>query len=598
MSRPPAHSRLRALLAAALRVRGCAFAMFAACAAAVAQQPLGTVQGCVLGPGGEPMANVEVTATPRGAAREVLASARSDGSGMFVLPRLPFAALSIFAQAPGHTLATALAELAPERTLAGVELRLYEANTLRGRVVDPEGKPVAGAYVLGTKDLAPPGIAAIETRSEDDGRFELRGVPIGDCVVRAFAPGFALREFWLSAYADADLEFPPLLRDAGTTLDIAVQGLTVDEASKARVGFHATRGTMPFWLHADLRRQALAADGSCRFGGLPEADWVVELELPGVAFLPHTARCAAGERNPQLRFVAIRGDQVAFRGRLVDAGGKALANETLLCRTRLGPSLYGSPRLRVSTGADGRFTLGAPLASGDALGLVLVGSRYVLSQGRAPGSDWFEEAEDLARFEGAADPSREQTLVATPAAMAEVTLRDAQQNPVPFQLLELQRVLSRRQLRHVAWATTDRQGVARFPAVHALDDDVVVTSVGRGGSLGSEPFRLRPGDGNRHEFIATAPGRIVGRVLGVDGEPRAGVRVRLRGFDLNLGRENSLDYPEVLSDRSGRFTFVGVAAGGHRVAIGHHVKTDGRAQSEPFEVPAGGKADVALRIQH
>ena len=194
-------------------------------ASLLAQQPVARVDGRVLGPDGLPMPNVEVLAKARYQDDAILAKTRSDGDGMFVISRMPDdRGLSITAQAPGHTLSVAWAELSPEQPFAGVELRLYEANTLRGRIVDPEGRPVAGASVLGCKDMTwfHGQTMPVETTSDADGRFELRGVPIGDCVVRAYASGFALREYWLTALVDSEIEMPPLLREDGTTLSIAV----------------------------------------------------------------------------------------------------------------------------------------------------------------------------------------------------------------------------------------------------------------------------------------------------------------------------------------------------------------------------------------
>jgi hypothetical protein len=567
-------------------------------ASLLAQKPVATVQGRVLGPDGLPMPNVEVHAKAGARDDAILAKARTDGDGMFVIARLPDdRGVAILAQPPGHTVSFAWAALSPERPFAGVGLRVYEANTLRGRVVDPDGKPIAGVSVLGTKDRTwfHGSTQAVETKSDADGRFELRGVPIGDCVVRAYAPGFALREHTLTAFADRDIELPPLLREDGTTLMVAVDGLSPEEAAKVTLRIYATRRGTGFRMPNAVENTTLAADGTCRLTGLPDAEWHVEPSLPGVTFDPRSAETKAGERSPRLPFRIARDGSTRIRGRLTDRAGKPLANETLLCRTQRSQSMNGGRPGRATTDAEGRFTLDAPLVVGEPYSLHLVDSAHALQQPKTQAMWGHSDPRFLVRWEGDADPEKELALVAVPAAKLTVTLRNRDRQPVPFLDLKLQIDREPFQLNELAYATTSRDGVASFPGVHGTDFDVVV--FGGGGTVRSEPFRLQAGEHKQLELVVTPAGRVEGRVVDEAGKPLAGVRVSLSQVDLATGQPRSDSRYGVPSDRRGRFVFSSVAAGGHRVVVGADAKTDGRGMSEPFEVVPGGTVQVELKVE-
>ena len=559
------------------RITRFASASLVLAAGALAQKPVATVHGRVLGPDGLPMANVEVQAKVRHDDEAAVAKARSDGDGMFVLPRLPDdRGLWITAQAPSHTPSMARVELSPERCHAGVELRLHDANTLRGRVVDPEGRPVAGAHVLGTKELMwfHGGTTAVETRSDADGRFTLQGVPIGDCVVRAWAPGFTLREYWLTALVDSEITFPPLLRDGATTLVITTEGLRPDEAANAEVSVQATRGGSGVSMPKVLGDMPLAADGTCRFVGLPDAEWHVEVSLPGVTFDPRSVRTKAGDRRPQLKFRAMRDGSLLLRGRLTDAGGMPLAHETLVCRTQLWQSSHGGRPGRATTDADGRFTLDAPLVVGEPYSLHLAGSLHALVQAKDDSMRGGHDLRYLVRWEDVADPTRELALVAAEVAKLTVTLRNADRQPVPFTTLQLQRVGEFLQgERHRVRDDDTRRRRPAFPGVHGTEFDVVVIGSGPAGSVRSEPFRLLAGRHEQLELVATAPGRVEGRLVDAGGTPLAGVRVDLSIVDPATGQSRGGIGGGVPSDRRGRFVFTGVAAGRYQVLVGLRAKT-------------------------
>ena len=213
------------------------------------------VYGLVRGPLGRPMPSVQVLAARGFRGNDVVARSRTDDSGVFVLGPVPVGErYRVLARQPGYTVSSAEVALHEDHPAARVELRVYEARVVRGRVVDPDGAPVQGASVLATKDhggfaggLLPP-----ECKTDAQGRFELEGVPIGDCVVRAWLPGLALRQHWLNTAQDAEVELQ-LLRGPGLRIDVAVEGVPAEVLAETQV-FVYPAGALPRDRAADTWR--------------------------------------------------------------------------------------------------------------------------------------------------------------------------------------------------------------------------------------------------------------------------------------------------------------------------------------------------------
>jgi hypothetical protein len=162
----------------------------------------------VLAEGGEPVAGAEVllrsSAGPSAggllgswlAGRGELQRARSDPGGAFRFPRLREGTYELAARprgpaqdalGPSETLRLELADGEREEHL---ELALRPALSLAGRVVDEVGGVVVGAAVVAEGEARIEGRAA-RARTDDQGRFTLRGLAPGRHVVTARADGFA-----------------------------------------------------------------------------------------------------------------------------------------------------------------------------------------------------------------------------------------------------------------------------------------------------------------------------------------------------------------------------------------------------------------------
>lgn len=546
-----------------------------------------TVEGRVRGPDGEPMVGIEVTAFEWPTRDKRLGRAHTDATGVFMLSRLPDSTwVDLVATQPKLTQAVVTLTTL-DRGTVGAELRLWDALTIRGTVIDPDGKPVAGATVFGTKDFTwfEGRFQSPESRTDADGKFTLPGVPIGDVVVRAIAPGFAMCEHQLSGTADLETTVP--LTRGGVQLTIRAKELPEDVAAKTKLRIYPTRDGSGFAMPAAIEQAQLSRDGSRVLDGLPDAEWHVEPTVDGFTFDPRRLETKPGAAAHELVFKAIAHGTVTLRGTLHNDQGQPLAGERLLCRTTLSPSMSGGAPGHAETDAQGNFTLIAPLVQGEPYTLHLVDSNFVLAQkeGRRKQSD----PRYLVRYEDQADGARPLALVAVPAALLSARLVDTEGNPVPFQWTELR--LEDAQGPPMGYATSRRDGGLTFPGMHVIASSVRIASTGPSGAGRSEPFKLRVGPLSQ-EVVLTRPGTVKGRARDARGAPLAGVRLSLRNCDPVTGDQVDGSWTNVPTDREGRFVFVGVPPGGHRVDVWDHDRFTG--QSEPFAVAPGKTVDVTL----
>ena len=77
-----------------------------------------------------------------------------------------------------------------------MQLRLWDAASVSGTVVDKEGAPVVGAEVLVTKDQTwfAGGFHPAYRKTDERGRFAASGIPIADYAIRVRAPGYPILE--------------------------------------------------------------------------------------------------------------------------------------------------------------------------------------------------------------------------------------------------------------------------------------------------------------------------------------------------------------------------------------------------------------------
>lgn len=339
--------------------------------------------GTLLGSDGEPLANVAVAAAgligwsasasaPDRAERLAAEfTARSGADGRFALPEAPRDGLRfeiLFSHA-GHAPLRLLNQPAwPGRTRDLGELRLTRGFALSGRVLAPDGSPVAGAEILAFADpalstsnkevlhLDPlPGMSAWSDR---EGEFRLERLPPGRIRVRATAAGFGAP--WS----------PPLTAQEGEELtDLVLQlrsgrvmtGIVLDAARQAVPGaaIRARASTSSPWPNHQQESKTTSDVG----GGFSffAAEDFTALELlvsaPGHSLVRRNLRPADLEGGPLEILIQIL-PQV--RGFVVDESGAAVAGAQVILTPQTPTPFHPRDRLALAaatSGADGAFTL-------------------------------------------------------------------------------------------------------------------------------------------------------------------------------------------------------------------------------------------------
>jgi RNA polymerase sigma factor (sigma-70 family) len=331
------------------------------------------VRGRVLDPGGKPLAGAKLYlgghAGPKAPAYPVRATSGDDGRFVFSLPRSALdttredePAYQVLAVAEGYGIAWVTSNAAaPE----DVTLRLVKDAPVKGRILDADGRPFAGARltVTGVADPKGPGgqpgarawegplpgqAEALTTAA--DGRFQVAGV--GSVrVVNLRLEGRGI--------ATAALEARGAAFEYQAALSRPIRGVVRDKATrKPLAGVSVTSGLCKAVTDKAGRYELLGAAKAARYGlGLNPAEgqlyfyrvvWVQD--APGLEAL--TADCEL-----------VRG-AVTVRGKVTD---KATGRPVAGARIEYLP-LYGNdtaakmdnesyPRAEATTGADGTYAL-------------------------------------------------------------------------------------------------------------------------------------------------------------------------------------------------------------------------------------------------
>jgi len=137
----------------------------------------------------QPASNVTVTATSKSFIKKTV----TDSKGDFKFTGLPVGDYELSAQASSRStgirgvtrMATAKEQFRLGSDINGLKLRLRnDFVTVKGRITDVEGKPIAGAKVTAIEDLDDPSnmhdSATWTTVSSADGSYELQGIEPAD----------------------------------------------------------------------------------------------------------------------------------------------------------------------------------------------------------------------------------------------------------------------------------------------------------------------------------------------------------------------------------------------------------------------------------
>jgi hypothetical protein len=137
--------------------------------------------------------------------------------------------------------------------------------------------------------------------------------------------------------------------------------------------------------------------------------------------------------------------------------------------------------------------------------------------------------------------------------------------------------------------TTARDGTFLLAGLHHIDGQVRVAIKGASGSACSEPFAI--GSSGTTMGVPpvklSSPAVVEGTVVDGHEHPAPGVCVWLRDWDFAKGSQKSGSVVEAVTDRQGRYRFVGVPPGGAWLQLRMDDSNPKGRAVEPFEIEPG-----------
>ncbi len=428
-------------------------------------------------------------------------------------------------------------------------LTLETASWISGRVLDPAGEAVAGAYLR----LMATGPSARRARrngwtarSDAEGRFEITGLVPGTGLLSVFADGWQVAEL-------PRVEIPAGgLRDLEVRLERGadIVGIVLDPQGRPAAGarVHASRSSpIPsFYATSD-------GDGAFRLGGLGAGPVTLVASHPDYRTASLQHEVAAGENRVELRLAAGS----ALSGVVVDDLGRPVSGAMV--------ELRGSSwQLPVASGPDGAFELPA-MADGT----------YTL---RVEHTDF--AAAHLEDVAVAGHPVRGLVVELSPGATILGRLLGVA--PEELSTVRIQATTEGPQ------GGSQRQGEvdyeSRYRISHAMAGDWVVKARTRDGRKARGETAVRPGDREVVLDLDLGQGHTLsGRVL-QGGRPAGGVRIQLLGPI----------YGEARSDYLGRYRRAGLSDGAYDI----QVRRQSLVHQRKIELSADLELDLLLETAH
>ncbi|MCA8967029.1 MAG: carboxypeptidase regulatory-like domain-containing protein, partial [Planctomycetes bacterium] len=237
-------------------------------AVAAAQAPT-RLEGLVLDPLSQPVANARLTAELDGA---VLVETRSDGSGTFVFAKLAWRGVQLRATTDAPDVG--VTQLEPAYAPRGVVIvRTMPARRVHGLVRDIAGRPVAGAWVSCTPvSCLALAAAASATLTDENGRYALTHVPYDRVALRVWAADRAgiARELDGATDLEMNLDFSA---EAPSVRGFLVRKGTAEQRAAVRCEIAAkTKPPISLLMPEVLRHPAIDADGAYFVRGWPRCD--------------------------------------------------------------------------------------------------------------------------------------------------------------------------------------------------------------------------------------------------------------------------------------------------------------------------------------
>ncbi|MBA2540032.1 MAG: sigma-70 family RNA polymerase sigma factor [Deltaproteobacteria bacterium] len=318
------------------------------------------ISGRVVDPDGKPVAEARVVATSASEPFPVVDPRRdgvlSSADGTFAIPTVAAGTWRLTASHPQHGPATsAPITVDGARAQTNVELKLEAGGTVKGKVVDTNGKPVASAEVRVVVRGHLFWRARRQALTDTEGTFVVSALPLRAMDV------VASHETGASAIASADLSEKRDV-DVTMTLDLtgAIEGVVVDKAGQpvgdaqviASPVWSGNTVDQFTWSVRGIQEAVTDQGGAFKLTGMPTGEYRVRAGRPGASeeMMSLAAPVTAKPGGPKLRLTITNDGRVIGKVALPD--GKAPGRFFV----RIGE--YGMP----FASSDGAFAL--PVATG------------------------------------------------------------------------------------------------------------------------------------------------------------------------------------------------------------------------------------------
>jgi len=209
------------------------------------------IAGHVLDGDGEPIPGASVSARREGAvvqALDDLLVAESASDGRYSIQGLETGTYRVTAVATGYRIGVAYPVELSGAAVDSVDFRLERGPDFRGMVVDPQGRGIAGAYVLAAPTGAGDPLNAASAETDINGSFRMTAPADGLLDVTALAPGWA--PVYRASVVPADGPGVVLAVIRGGSLEFQV----VDASGLPVSGIYLSASPVPAYVGSDLGR--------------------------------------------------------------------------------------------------------------------------------------------------------------------------------------------------------------------------------------------------------------------------------------------------------------------------------------------------------
>lgn len=556
-------------------------------APAPAQGPTVLIAGRVVDLRGEGLPAAKVWTTVR-KDPEVTRSTTTDAEGYFRLGRVPEStSYVVHATKQGYSVGRGYTRgEQPTTTIA-----VHHATTVTGILMGMDGKPVADTVVAAAPAGRALSMRQVHGTTDGEGRFRIEHVPLGLTQINAFVPGSGLAQLRHHVRGDDTVELR-VAKLPMTSIQVTIDGLP-KEAPPVALTWHPYVDHYYIPLPPPLE-QPMVTGGVWQADTMPDWNYTITPGAEGFVFQPDRIKVEAGAGPHQIGFSATAtvANENANGGLqcpaiVTDWNGEPVGGITFVMRRS-----NGRGYTKATSDKEGKLTFASHLAQGTKVIVYSISDDWVVDQKKTKGMQGARDRRFLEDHECTVQPTKTLQLRVTPATTVRGRLLRPDGRPAAFVNVQIEEDMPNRWPRWMrfARARTDREGRFVFPALHHSPRDVRILVEGRDGFATGEPFSIDEVGAKVRlaDLTLSPPASIEGIVTDKDRKPVPGVTVWLRDWEMGANRQRSGGVTEVITDRDGRFRFVGVPVGGAWLQIVEDERADkSRRVVDPFAVEAG-----------